>query len=371
MLSADLSGVIPKPAAEPKVPEVCRVGFPEKLCGCPIERLGWNDKVGYWYVKCTTTSTAKGLHRGWKWPGKSDWTWCGDYRRLKDPSIPPREPQAGAPHGKRRRLPATFTSAVEHSLPPQPLAPAQATPEGPKPQPGLVCVEAETPPSLPPPPLPPPPRPPPPLEPAPLPPPPPPPPPLEPAPLPPPALSPPPLPPPPLLTASLPPPLLPSQPPAVVAGLAVVGALGAAMLGHLDYRAQSSLAAVAMPFALVRQVAFVELPFTQHSYPWSFTFGGKTFTTSAACAPISLAAVVKFFASPTSFMEAWTDPDQWAAIFSQGACWHEEYVKKRTLDVCWDAMGAEGLYASPHEVYDQAHGLGIAFAPLAKFKAMT
>ena len=391
---------IPEPAAKPHQPEFCHVGFPRKMCGTPTH-MTWNAAVGYWCLTCSTDTTAAGLHIGWKWPEESEWTWCSDYRRQKCTKKPPRAPRADAPAISepaaaepletvlQASLPATLghaganaavtlqhpvsepaeaeametepaTAAVTLQHPvsepaaaealetepatakpdwkripivptswlrTEPLAArlqrkrrhmpptfghagANAAVEAPPQSPGLPqpsSLPALPPPSHPPPPLP---------------------------------------------------------PPSLVTRLAALNQL-APVLDHLDYQTQSSLAAAAVPLKASRQIAFRELPFTQHDFPWAFTRGGQEVETSAACTPISLAAAVAFYGTPEPFTRAWQDEDKWRSIFAQGAIWHEEYVRSRTLAVCFDALGAEGLHVSPDEVYAQAHTLTAAFAPLA------
>ena len=94
-------GDIPEPDGKPSNPQICEVGGTGKnmrnFCGCNTSEVQWNGSIGFWFVQCTTDSKAKGLHRGWRWPDSSHWTWCADFRRLTDEKIPPRVRRAIQP----------------------------------------------------------------------------------------------------------------------------------------------------------------------------------------------------------------------------------------------------------------------------------
>ena len=82
---------LPEPSEKAGKPKMWWGGGFMKPCACSVNSVLWNKEVGYWYVTCNVDTTAAGIHRGWKWPGQSKWTWCSDYRRLKDSKIPPRQ----------------------------------------------------------------------------------------------------------------------------------------------------------------------------------------------------------------------------------------------------------------------------------------
>ena len=81
---------LPEPSAKPEKPPFCFVGRMTNPCAFSVNDVTWNKQIGYWFVTCTTPTTAAGNHRGWKWPEQENWTWCADYRRLGDSRIPPR-----------------------------------------------------------------------------------------------------------------------------------------------------------------------------------------------------------------------------------------------------------------------------------------
>ena len=117
-------GDIPEPDSKPSNPTICYVGGTGKnmrhFCGCNTTEVQWKGSIGFWFVECTTDSKAKGLHRGWRWPDSSQWTWCADYRRLIDEKIPPRARRAIQP-------------ALPEPLPPdQPALPEPLPPDAAK-----------------------------------------------------------------------------------------------------------------------------------------------------------------------------------------------------------------------------------------------
>ena len=135
-------------------------------------------------------------------------------------------------------------------------------------------------------------------------------------------------------------------------------------VSYSDYRSQASLASCARAFKRSVQVAYEELPFTQHSFPWPFEHSGSVRECTSSCTCIALYIAALFHERPAELLRSWRDHERWHHYYFMGAYWHQEYCKQFTLVALYGAMGSEALFASPCEIVARLSQLSPDFEPL-------
>ena len=327
MAGASSEADIPEPERKPELPHFCMVGSVNRPCSYPIH-LRWNAGIGYWYVKCTTWNASKKLHTGWRWPNSDNWLWCSDYRRSRDPRIPPRARRlesADASSGDTVMVGTSLSEPSGGSVASAVLSSHAGVAADP-----TMVAEMTTPAT-------------------------------EASPW-------------PCTSASLEmQPLgkrrrLPASGASATAAIAVPAAPSASAAQaaesaaqHLDYNAQAALSAVARSLKNVMAVSFVEIPFTQGSFGWTFFHQGKLCTCTTICVFVALVVAERFLRQPTQVWNSWKHIDQWAATYSEASRLHSEYFHRGRLDEIHSAIGQQALLTNVVEFLGAVPELGLTF----------
>ena len=113
---------------------------------------------------------------------------------------------------------------------------------------------------------------------------------------------------------------------------------------------------------------FVEIPFTQGDYPWTYTAFGELHQCGTTCVFIALLAAERFALRPQIFKTTWKNTEVWQKMYEQASTLHSEYFH-RMIEPVWEAGAVplpqnilmETLRSSVFEFHESLPQLGTPF----------
>ena len=119
---------------------------------------------------------------------------------------------------------------------------------------------------------------------------------------------------------------------------------------------------------------YVEIPFTQEVFPWSYSAFGKLHECTSTCVFVALLAAEKFALGSQIFKTIWKNEEVWWTMYEEASRLHSEYFH-RMIEPALEAGGEplyqnilmETLRSSVFEFHESLHQLGTPFDHIKRF----